>query len=411
MYLIDEYMNGYRQYSYFNDIPGKLSCYMILGQLLKDDIEIRSHARTFDTRSSVLWMGPMRSGKSITADYISAISKKVGLKFVSVDQFNDASLIGSAPFMNNRGKVIESEPGLLETADILHLDEASVLFQKNIHTQNSLNYLQKALNPMNSESSVLRKKTAHGDMIEFNSSVSFWFTTFPPKDLHQHIMNRGLFQRMILYPKNISRAQRREISLKRANSLWSDEPLVQTDKIALEFLNIKRHYESIELGLGSNFFPVLKNKYRSYHEYIERTMPNVYEVAASFIPNLENYLVVFSALNAAMKYNDKITEEDINEAHNLLKVILQNLTTWIENEMVQEYRRSKRDIRTVELLGLFRSYSDKIEKDWIFKSQLMYDYQQQTGLSTGTIHELLSDKNIWIQKKRGRKVLIRPVNN
>ncbi|MDY6850764.1 MAG: anaerobic ribonucleoside-triphosphate reductase, partial [Thermodesulfobacteriota bacterium] len=40
----------------------------------------------------------------------------------------------------------------------------------------------------------------------------------------------------------------------------------------------------------------------------------------------------------------------------------------------------KRDIRTVELLGLFRSYSDKIEKDWIFKSQLMYDYQQQTGL-------------------------------
>jgi len=394
--FIKHYLDRFNTVSYFNEFAGLLSFFFTMGQLCAPYMRIPILGTWIDCRVHTFWIQQSRTGKSIAWEFTNRLLGALGVESESFTAGSDAKLIGTVKeerIYDDNGRptgetqVITTE-GLLNGYKTLVFDEASVLLNDSkSHFSEKILYLQQAMAPLGSSTNVLVKHLVGGS-VHTPSGVSLWMTTFPPKDIMAHVLDKGFFQRVFLFQNDITAEQRHTTSEKRMGGAYEkvDEEIMDYEEIA-EYMqgccDLVRERLWDAIGLESRYIEVpdpmnpreqtmrqeltkatqwasLTDREREdyaikhahdifdispgYHPALFNALDDYYslassisnehvkETALSFLPNIENYTLIFSNLIATIRRESTITEEHIMMANEIIFDNFHNLIIWLEQK-------------------------------------------------------------------------------
>lgn len=191
--LIDDYLSAFGTYSFRNELYGRISLHVILGQALKN-VYYRVGSRKIDTRVHLLFIKPQATGKGAGYGFVERMSLALGLKFQHLSKTTSAGLAGIVE-MEGKKKVVRD--GLLKTEDIIGVEEASFLFDySDEFSKMNMLYMQETMNPL-ADSSCRITKRVGGITIDFKPHASFVLTSYPPDQLADKILKTGFVDRTI----------------------------------------------------------------------------------------------------------------------------------------------------------------------------------------------------------------------
>ena len=448
-----QYVERFDTLSFFNQYAGMLSYFYILGQMLAPYVRIPIHGAYIDSRLHVFWIQASRSGKSIAYEFTAKILKLCGIESEKFSAGSDSKLIGSVietPKVDEDGKRVggvdfEVVPGLLNGYKTLLFDEGSILLDdsKSYFSQKIL-FLQQAMAPIGSETNVLVNHLK-GASIYTPSGISLWATTFPPKDIMHHVLEKGFFQRVFLYQNDVNLETRQTTSEHRMSGVyvpvpeqvWSFEEISnwiismrddvrdrlftvagidqdQWDSMTEEEREeVAVNHSHMLFSIGPNYHAALLSAVDDYYDLVKTVSDgNVRETAISFLPNVENYTIIFSNMIAATMGTNVITAEHISMASEIIYDNLHNLIIWLEQK--RDYKASRQrqaDVRAWKQAfnGCRKQVHDRTKKEVVRKTELQARYAALNAVSVKTAERRLSkliENKLSVMVKEGRNVYV-----
>jgi hypothetical protein len=451
--FIRQYVERFSTVSYFNEYAGLLSYFFVLGQYLAPYIRIPIRGSHIDCRTHVYWIQESRTGKSVAWDFTAKLLRALDIEAESFTAGSDAKLIGTVekiPVMGENGKPtgeheVEVVPGLLNGYKTLLFDEASVLLNdKNSFFSDKILYLQQAMAPLGSETNVLVKHLVGGS-VHTPSGVSLWMTTFPPKDIMSHVLEKGFFQRVFLYQNSVSIETRQTTSEHRMSGayvpvpdrVWSYEDLAESIRktgdivrdrlleaagLTLEEYNklgdVQKENLAIKHGhdvfqISPNFHAALLNAVDDYYALVKQVRnDSIRETAMSFLPNVENYTLIFTTLIAATMGSAKLTSDHVMMATEIIFDNLNNLFIWLEEK--ESYKQAKKTEGAMKSWKkawskCHKMVNNRVNREVVRKSQIEEIYSTQNGMTDRTARRRLDEmikSGVAKTVKEGKKVFV-----
>jgi hypothetical protein len=451
--FLRSYIERFNTVSFFNEYAGLLSYFFVCGQVLAPYMRIPIHGAHIDCRVHVYWIQQSRTGKSIAYEFTEKLLKACNIEGEQFSAGSDAKLIGTVVekmLYDEEGKPtgekeFETVPGILNGYKTLLFDEASVLLNDaKAYFSDKILYLQQAMAPIGSATNVLVKHLVGGS-VRTPSGVSLWMTTYPPKDIMHHVLEKGFFQRVFLYQNDVGVEQRQTTSEHRMSGvyvpvpdrLWSYEDLgaflieIQTEikerlfevaNITQEDWNAFSESEKEDCAInnagllftvGPNYHAALLNAVDDYYELIKGIQnENIRETAMTFIPNVENYTIIFANIIAATMRKKVITADHIMMATEIIYDNLHNLTIWLEAK--QDFKESKkREAATHSWRKAYNRCKKVVDKrsgrEVVAKMDLQKQYSQLEGVAERTagrrLDKMISGK-VMVRIQAGKRVFI-----
>tara|TARA_R100001230_G_C5686706_1_gene196446 strand:- start:1648 stop:3174 length:1527 start_codon:yes stop_codon:yes gene_type:complete len=391
--FIRGYIERFNTVSFFNEFAGLLSFFFVSGQVCAPFMRIPIHGTFIDSRVHVYWIQQSRTGKSIAWEFTDRLLEAFGIESETFTAGSDAKLIGtieSTPVMDDDGRPTGEMnhmviPGLLNGYKTLLFDEASVLLNdQKAYFSDKILYLQQAMAPLGSRTNVLVKHLVGGS-VRTPSGVSLWMTTFPPKDIMAHVLDKGFFQRVFLFQNDISAEQRQTVSEHRVGGAYvrPSEQIMDYDVLA-EYIGgcvdlvkdrlfdamglteevvervdeegntftytvsrgeqwdrlpdgekedaaMQHAYDLFDISPG--YHAAILNATDDYYQLAQGiTSEDVRETALSFIPNIENYTLIFTNLIAVIMRSPVLTEDHVMMASEIIYDNFHNLIIWLEQK-------------------------------------------------------------------------------
>lgn len=372
--LVRKYVELFETYSWNNTLFGVLSIHVIIGQILKH-MRIWKGSQFLDPRMSIFLLQDTRSGKSWGFNFVFDIAEKLEMGILSPDELTDAALLGTQekvefrdPDTGLKAEDWVTVPGVLNEADIVHYDEASMLFRTGKWNQKTVEILQKALNPIDTPSNTCYKKLSHGDPIQFNPTCSLLLTSYMPPGISSFVIQTGLFQRMLVLPRRLSE------SIRRSNSMIDIELLgdrtdskKKLDSLLTEFRIIKNTFKDKEtFEWDERTFPLLRNKTNKLFELVAPTHPRVRDILYGFIPAYQNFMYTLSCHHAAIRGQTTVMPHDVQNGFIVPFNIMKWLVAWLEGEIdtgaIDKEQRGRKS-REEDFRKAFRSVFASLKKN------------------------------------------------
>jgi len=139
---------------------------------------------------------------------------------------------------------------------------------------------------------------------------------------------------------------------------------------------------------------------------------NIRETAMTFIPNVENYTIIFANIIAATMKTSVITADHIMMATEIIYDNLHNLTIWLEQK--QDFRESKkREAASHTWRKAYNKCKRVVDKrsgrEVVSKTDLQKVYSQMEGVAVRTaerrLDKMISGKML-IRLQVGKRVFI-----
>jgi hypothetical protein len=405
--FIRSYIERFNTVSYFNEYAGLLSFFFAMGQICAPFIRIPIHGTFMDCRVHVYWIQQSRTGKSIAWDFTDRLLEALEVDSESFTAGSDARLIGTVERQpitdeNNRPTGEYNNlliPGLLNGYKTMLFDEASILLNDaKAHFSDKILYLQQAMAPLGSRTNVLVKHLVGGS-IRTPSGVSLWMTTYPPKDIMDHVLDKGFFQRVFLFQNDITLEQRQTTSEHRMGGLYTpvadhimdygdlaeymqgcvqlvkerlwdamgleadegemrerDEGGELTGQMITEIIPRQAVWDALPDGekedaamrhahdifsVSPGYHAAILNAVDDYYGLVHSiASETIRETAMTFVPNIENYTAIFANLIAVAMKAKVITEDHVMMASEIIFDNMHNLTIWLEQK--QNFKDRKR---------------------------------------------------------------------
>jgi len=447
--ILRAYLEHFGLTSLKNPIPGLLSFFFIQGQCAVKYVRLPTGDSYLDPRVHVFWIQPSRSGKSIAWNFIGDILNQLDLKSTLYTTGTDAGLVGSFETIEHgtgKDKTYEKVPteGLLAGQKALNFDEGSIILNPGKFSQETVLYLQSACNPIGTENNKLVKHMKDG-VIENESLVSMWITTYPPKGVKEYVLTRGIFQRVLLFWGSWDMDKRQQVSNLRLSTFFKKPKEIDISKqdIYDYFNNLQKRLRDKVLELSEisfvawdayareeqeeviqnvmwdmftaddDFETALHQSAEGIYTLVRDMDPSLSEVIASFIPGVENYLGIFSLHLAMMDESWEVKAEYVDMAYEILYALFKNLITWLEDEVDVGMKEAQ---KTHHINNWIKAYDATAETDlegrgphWRRKSVVSKQYMAITGVSSNTAsrHFNLHGQKIFNVAKVSTSVFIR----
>ena len=405
--VLKGYLEHFRQVSINNEIPGLLSFLFMQGQCALPYVRIPIGASNIDPRVSVFWIQDTRTGKSVAYEIIENTMKKAGLQCVDYSTGTDAALVGSFR-QEDADSPPTVRPGVLAGRKGMNFDEGSILLKPSKHSENTVLFLQSALNAAGTGRNVLTKHLADGT-ITIESLVSLWITTFPPDGIKEYVLDKGIFQRVLLYWRDWTLDMKKNVAYQLADNVHSSPNFsMKYDDIVQYFVDLdkrlkKRVCEINGIGIvewdehnpvvnandqvtsvseeqeqwtmnaikkmftiSADYRPALKSAIDEYYSLIEAMDPKKQGVCASFIMGLQNYTNVIAHHMAMLEGTWVVTGIHVDMAKEILYDLYLNLIHWLESKVK---------------VGTSAAETKKEEKAWreAFKRCEVFDFDDHRG--------------------------------
>jgi len=431
--FIREYIERFNTVSFFNEYAGMLSLFYVVGQVLAPYVRVPIHGMFLDTRVHVFWIQQSRTGKSAAYEFTKKLLIECEIETAKFTSGSDAGLLGhvdAEPEVDENGKPTGKvnyviTKGLLNGYKTLLFDEGSVLLDdRKAYFSEKILYLQEAMAPIGSATNDL-SKVLKGAPINIVSGVSLWATTFPPKDIMHHVLEKGFFQRVFLYQNDVSNELRQTTSEHRISGAYVPVPekvwgyaqlaefiLDRRDEVKSRLLKaagvkeaewdemednerdtIANQYAYDLFDVGEGYHAALLNATADYYDLVNAIAnPSIKETATSFIPNIENYTITFSNIIATMMGSKIITADHVMMATEIIYDNMHNLIIWLEQK--QDFKaKKKRDASLHEWKVAYgkckRMVHSRSKRECVGKKELEKVYAVDQGVSTKTAERRL----------------------
>jgi hypothetical protein len=383
-------------YSYGNPNYSRLASHVLLGQCLKNS-KIYFGPLYIDPRVSIFVIQPSATGKSTPWGLIAKVAKEAGIAVDDVDEMTDAALIGTIeqediidPETGTKKTTYNKVMGKLASAELLHFDEGSMLLEKTQHSGHAMTWFQKALNPLDSEQSKCTKKLAHGDQIEFYPTCSLIITSHPLEGVLETILNKGFFQRIILYPRDVPIIERQNVEYQRAEKL-GDRAFVEPDikSMGLKLQAIRAKWKNKDIVFAKNTKPVIRARIQAFYDLIKDAHPRVKEIMATFIPRYDNYMYILAFHHCADRNGDVVEIEDVKYAFSVLYLLFKDLITWVE-ETADFYKIGNKDMAYLRLAQqVFHKMNPDTADGYVMKMSFITQCAKSWKLSKVTVSKFI----------------------
>ena len=414
--ILKGYLSHFKEVSKNNEIPGLLSFFFILGQAALPYVRIPVGGSNLCPRVSVFWIQDTRTGKSVAFEVIQKVMKDSGLEVVDYSTGTDAALVGSF-VQEEQGEPPVQRPGVLAGRKGMNFDEGSILLKPNQHSEGTVLFLQSALNSAGTGRNILTKHLRDGT-ITIKSEVSLWITTFPPKGIKEHVLDKGIFQRVLLYWREWTLDMKRNVAHELAASVHN------RTKHDIKYREIVDFFNDLQLSLkrrvcelvgirpvqwddadddtqegwamevmdelftiDDGYVPALIGAIDEYYYLVENIDPHKQSVCASFIMGLQNYTNVLAHHMAMLEGTWVVRGDHIDMAKEILYDLYSNLIQWLESEVkVGMAHKDRKNVEQAWKMAYKRSerfdFDDNRGEGWVKKRDLYNMFGQDMNLSS-----------------------------
>lgn len=341
--LLKEYNSIFDRYCYNSPFIGMQTFLLIMGQLFKDK-KISKGDSFFDLRTHVLLIQPSGSGKSEALNFVELLCDKLGLKVISSTDYTDAGLVGGVESKPPKKKDTEAEfkEGALQEADILSMDEASVLFRDNTpFALHARVYLQKAMNHYESKSNHILRLLRDG-RISFYPHASIWLTTVMPKEFYS-VLDSGFLQRMLINIEEEDIEKRKVNANEDINRIDFTKPYItegfsehtqRIETLANKLIQLKNYHEFCTLNVPESNRELIKEISKEMFEAIG-TIPDQEKIKhlASFGTRYMIQIYKVAYLLAMSRHSKEMLEKDVLFASEIVSYCLKNLIIYLEDKI------------------------------------------------------------------------------
>ena len=351
--IIEEYLELFNLHSFKNQLYGKISLHVILGQLLSKSndgiggIYYKQGAREIDPRVHLLLIKPQGTGKGAGYGFVERTSRALGLDFQSLTESTDAGLVGT--LQDN-----EIVPGLLQSADVVGMEEASVLFDyASDFSRKNMTYMQITMNALEDSSCNITKKLGT-ETIEFKPHASFVLMTYPPDKLVDKLLKTGFIDRVIPIFEDVTLIDRLEIieiMLKNINVTDKESFKKKFDELIKKIKNIEDKYRTVrkKIDIPEEMHKVIFRIISEFANKVQAASPKAREKLEHFVTRLHETLLKLAIHHAVLCRRETVEMSDVLYARLLYIPIWRNLIISIESLLIispQERARKHRIIKT-----------------------------------------------------------------
>jgi len=245
--FISDFLAMFDKYCINNPVYGLMIMHNLLGQALRN-IYFVEDARKIDIRTHLLLIQPSGTGKGAGYSFFCKLAGDLGLDHEKLSETTSSGLAGTGT-VNQQGEV-EINEGLMAHADLISMEEASVLFDYNTSfSKLNLYYLQIAMNPLDDASCEITKKVGSlPDAIRFKPHCSFLLLTYIPDEFIDALIKRGVIQRFITVINDVTLEERIsniDKAIERLNSSDEKSTEEQYQNLLLRLKIIIRKFQSL----------------------------------------------------------------------------------------------------------------------------------------------------------------------
>ena len=413
--ILRGYLEHFREVSKDNEIPGLLSFFFILGQTALPFVRVPIGASNIDPRVSVFWIQDTRTGKSVAFEIIQRVMKDAGLDCVDYTTGTDSAMVGS--WNRNEDGTLHQTPGVLAGAKGLNFDEGSIILKPTQHSEQTVLFLQSALNSAGTGRNILTKHMKDGT-ITIESLVSLWITTYPPQGIKEHVLDKGIFQRVLVYWRHWTLEMKRNIAHELADAVHNNVDFELSYGEVVDFFtrlqnNLKLRVcklngipekewddstRELQEGWAKNVMYDMFKLDTTYHSALHQAIDDYYDlvtnmdpkkqgVCASFIMGLQNYTNVLAHHMAMIEGVWVVTGDHVDMAKEILYDLYHNLIDWLESEVkVGMANATKRKLQASWKSAYWRceqvDFNDNRGPGWIKKAELLTVFGKAENLTS-----------------------------
>jgi len=296
--------------------------------------------RKIDIRLHLLLIKPQGTGKGAGFGVAKDFAQSLGLDFQTLTESTDAGLVGTLDYDEaEREQVIV--PGLLQTADIVAMEEASVLFDlASDFSKKNMTLMQITMNNLADESCHIDKKLG-SELISFKPHASFLLTTYPPDQLADKVVKTGFLDRMIAVFEDVTLEDRLDVIKQLAekiNSISSEESAQEFDNInkrlqrVTEFAN--KHVPNQCMTIPDDVQKLLIQVIEELAVKILDASPKAREKLEHFISRLYETLLKLAIHHALLSLRNTVSIQDVLYARLTFLPIWTNLIISMESLLI-----------------------------------------------------------------------------
>jgi hypothetical protein len=381
-YTLDYWMRCWNRVSYHNEISGQAMFHVALGQALntfkitlEDDSEL-------DWRLHYLLIQDSGSGKGRGINMASRVFRHP--KFLKIEQYDDtkpptkrkfkchklgrmnaASLINTFE-VNQKGEIVKDENGLeqvklgvLESNDFIFSEEARQILTSNTEAFEIQEILMTGMETIGSVNNIYTKQlTNYKEECQTRCTASFALTTRPFGKIKQTLVESGLFQRLMFYPRKLTYEDR--INMQKKSSFAFKSAKTKTpfskefDKMIEELNKVCEfaHYNYIDFDIDKidDLLSYLHEKMMWFTDDVENTVPtedNRY-ILQSFVSRFKDNMVIMAFHSAAMRYSKIVERQDLQYAFDFFSQLYEAQKVWVSLN-VEEDKDVKNEDRAMRM--------------------------------------------------------------
>lgn len=334
--FISDYLKVFDNYSFNNRFYGTYALHVVLGQALKN-ITYKIGRRRIDIRIHFLLIKPQGTGKGAGFGFCAKMAKWVGLNMQILSESTDGGLAGSKKY-DPVAKEDVVVPGLLETADIVAMEEASMLIDLgNEFSKKNMTYMQITMNPLEDESCFIHRRLVGMD-ISFKPHASFLLMSYPPDNIGDKIVKTGFVDRMVTDFEDVTLVDRLEVLKKfTENSNLDEKEWLEKEqyiKKRLQYIVAKYEKSNLCINIDEKIHQAVLQCIDEMATMILDASPKAREKLEHFITRLYEILVKLSIHHALLSNRTDLRISDVLYARMTYLPIWRNLIISIESLLI-----------------------------------------------------------------------------
>lgn len=368
-YALDYWQECFSKVSFHNEILGQCLFHVAIGQALRNKNIYFEDGSQVDYRINVLSIQDSGSGKSKSLGFLTEVMLKIQpkIKIHKLGRMNPASLINTYA-IDRKGNIVIDENGIeqvkfgiLEEFDFIYSEEGRSILDYSKEAFELQEMFMTAIETIGSKSNIYTKTlTNYIVPCETTSRASFVIVSRPFGKIKQTLIESGLMQRFIFYPRELKYSDRQEMNKIQSFSFRNRNK--QTDfsqkfNILIENMNsiIQFANENVIDFNEKNIDEILSFLYEKimfFTNDIEFKIlhKDIKYIMQSFVSRYKDNMIKIAFHSAIMRKSKYVEKEDLQYAFNLFKKIYDSQKIWININVEENTKYIKEELEIKKLI-------------------------------------------------------------
>lgn len=387
LHALDYWMRCFNKSSYKNEIVGQALFHVVLGQALATQKIESEDGSMLDWRMHLCWIQSSGSGKGKATGFVERVFSHprflrrrkdvvTGLPILAKYKTHKLGRMTSASLINTlrkdkrglvekdkrSGKEVIKE-GVVQREDFVYSEEGRVLLEDTAEGKELQEILMIAMETIGSTGNIYNKTlTDYTETCPTTSTSSFVITTRPFGQIKHTLVESGMVQRFMFYPRSLAFEDRKEMNKlssfsfrKDPNNTFKKDFEVMIDEINKIIDFVLNGSVEFNPETQDDLLPFLYERQQILTYEIESTIPNLEEksILNSIISRFKDNIAKMAHHSAAMRFSRFVEKQDMQYAYDFFMEIFKAQKIWMGDHIQEDWKAKKSRMELKDLVSKY----------------------------------------------------------